>query len=302
MTKILRIRPLDGMTLAETLDVLEKSIALARQGMPEGGQLVLTGTEEHHSGHQPRDRGKFVKRLSGVRRARCRVDAGETESAYTHLFEKTMKQLVNGQGDAEAISARLKDLLSRAYESMFEIGMKASGYPLVPQDLHLELVRRYAREQMDFVDGFVDAVKNGDGRLNYEDRAHMHGLQSRALYWLGWVIGNSDPARHIRWVMHPEKEHCQSCSAMASLGDVGEGVWTPRALLKTTLVPQSGRLDCKGYYCGCHLEESFVRGKHKEDGVVAEIVPWHETPRPLRWDGNQPGMAEADAHVGAPDD
>ena len=156
------------------------------------------------------------------------------------------------------------------------------------------MLERTIREQFGYVNRFTQAVDADQGKLQYDDRAHMHGMHARVAYWLGWVCGNLDPTRRIRWEMHPDKEHCTSCVSMATHGDVGAGVWTPEGLLRTGLLPHSGRLECRGYHCGCDLTEEFVRGERAGGEGVPGGAEWQERPRKLNWN-RTPREARDDA-------
>jgi hypothetical protein len=58
--------------------------------------------------------------------------------------------------------------------------------------------------------------------------------------------------------MSPEKEHCHTCLDMAAKGPIK--VKDMADFAKKGILPNSGRLDCLGYACGCHLEDEYVKG------------------------------------------
>lgn len=282
------------------LEDLVKGLEQAMRVLPPGGQLTLLGELAHHSRYQPRDEhGKFLPRLGTPRRLWAAERAAIQQTTYAMAFEAMVLQ---SQAQRSTLKARyhLKRVLRHNYETLFELGLQAAGQPEVATTPELRLLEGLIREQYGYVDGFLGDMAASAGKLDYSDRAHMHGMHARTAYWLGWIVGNRDPGRHIRWVMAPEKEHCRACAWMASHGDAGAGVWTPVKLLETGLLPQSGRLECKGYYCGCELVEEFVRGKQVLHGPRAGRPEWLEEPRrPLRWDGGTDGTQESGAGASA---
>lgn len=149
------------------------------------------------------------------------------------------------------VEARIKTKIRDFYARAFLLGKRASGNLFGVTEADTKILAKLRLDEYTFLRNFLDDIRNGKGRLSYQERMEWYASAARELYWHGFLYGNTDENRRVRWGVGPT-EHCASCLSM-------EGEYKVRDLIKkveeTGFIPQSGRLDCRGFHCQCKLED-----------------------------------------------
>lgn len=149
--------------------------------------------------------------------------------------------------------AQLRRLGQQAYKD----GMEAAG---VNDDLtedDLSQVQAWLGEQSAYIKGFADEVyTKGLSQAVIAQRAEMWANKSlQYIYDAGRITGDRNAM--YEWRLDPAKKNCKDCTRLTG----------QRHRLKEWYVrgwqPQSERLECKGFLCGCKLyktqEKAFGR-------------------------------------------
>jgi hypothetical protein len=156
----------------------------------------------------------------------------------------------------EKLDGRITAKVRRAYSESFRLGKRASGNFLSITKEESDALRKVRSDEYKFARKFLRDAYEGKGRVPYEQRAEMYGNALKEAFWLGFVLGNRDPKRRIRWVMGPT-EHCKDCVHYGEAGPFTVADFISGPLSKGHL-PRSGNLECVGINCKCYLKESWV--------------------------------------------
>lgn len=155
-----------------------------------------------------------------------------------------------------SIESQMKQAIRETYATAFRLGKRAAGNLTGVSEDEQKWLRRIRVDEYKYLRGFLGDMRSEDGVMDYEARMDMYRAAAREAYALGWVLGNKDKARRIRWVLG-NTEHCSDCARIAEMGSMPVSVFI-RDVLSKGYVPHSGNLECKGYHCQCSLEEAFV--------------------------------------------
>ncbi len=155
------------------------------------------------------------------------------------------------------IEQQMKDAVAQAYDEAFLLGKRASGNLFAETDEDRKAVRAVRVDEYRYLRKFAEDMKSQGGRMKYDVRMDYYKFAVRELWNLGFIIGNKTPGRFLLWRMSDKiKEHCTSCLYMSRLG------WLPvekfiKVVARTGFIPQSGKLECRGRFCGCQVLEEF---------------------------------------------
>ncbi|MEP6756509.1 MAG: hypothetical protein ABJA67_13470 [Chthonomonadales bacterium] len=152
------------------------------------------------------------------------------------------------------IEARMKSAIREAYANAYRYGRRGAGNltSLRAED-HQRLIA-LRRDEFKYLRKFLDDIKRGRGRMNYGKRMDMYRAATREAFWLGFVYGNTSDTRILKWDCDPKKEHCTDCIAFSNLGQMKTSEFIKK-IVSHGYVPQSGKLECMGYRCGCSITE-----------------------------------------------
>ena len=143
----------------------------------------------------------------------------------------------------EEMGYDVRDYLFQAYAT----GIKTCGTSdLLPSDL--EFLDEKISEQVEFVDGFADAVIAANNANSVQSRASLWANAYRKFTQFGRMNRCGDT--RVIWRVNPSKEHCDSCLALDGL------IFKLSDLKDADVYPQSSKLQCGGWRCGCDLEDT----------------------------------------------
>lgn len=162
------------------------------------------------------------------------------------------------------VAAQMTAALDEGYADLFLLGKKAAGNLFSASADEQAAVSHLTGEEHSYLNAFAAAMRAREGVHPYASRMALYANAAREAYWLGWMLGNRNPDRRVRWVLGATEKHCQSSAAGAwngcadlaahgpwSIGEFIEHVWQHGA----GALPQSGNLTCHGFHCQCSLEE-----------------------------------------------
>jgi hypothetical protein len=158
--------------------------------------------------------------------------------------------------------AAFRDELYQAGLKSYEDGLRAGGAD--PGDVTaIEQAerRRKASEWLSLQNGYITAFVNdvSEGKIakaQIELRADMWVNKSlRSIYYVG--LQDAAAEKKFRWVLGNTKQHCKTCSLLNGQ------VHKLKDWLKSGYSPQCTCLECKGFQCDCHFEETSepIRGR-----------------------------------------
>jgi hypothetical protein len=156
---------------------------------------------------------------------------------------------------------------------VYQDGLRAGGDLAAKLDKKAKKdIATWRASQTEFVSKFVDDIVEGEyTQQQISERANMWVNKSlNPLYYVALAVGAAKAIRGLAdafgvvkkeplfmWVYDPRKEHCKDCLRLNGQ------IHTMKEYLKKGILPQSPRLACNGYNCGCSLvlTEQKARGK-----------------------------------------
>ncbi len=148
----------------------------------------------------------------------------------------------------------MKKLIRQTYEAAFTAGKRSGGNLFAITDADRKAIQKTRYDEFKYLEKFMADMDRGGGVMDYEKRMDYYAKAARELYWLGFVRADMDPSREIDWRLG-QAEHCQTCLDAASGSPyTAKEFWDK--LASKGILPQSGKLDCLGYKCQCHLEDT----------------------------------------------
>jgi hypothetical protein len=150
----------------------------------------------------------------------------------------------------------IKRHIRQSYLHAFVLGkIAAGGYERIALTAQEEKwLKKLRYDEYRYLRGFLDDIDAGRGRMPYKRRMRMYGDAICGPYWAGWALANKSTRRVIRWVYHPEAQHCDTCL------ELNGREWTAPAFVKWVM--QTGILPGQNVQClsncRCRLVERFV--------------------------------------------
>lgn len=184
---------------------------------------------------------------------------GEKLQFYRAIFEQNAALRREGRTQVSlvpftTIEARIKTEIRDVYARAFLYGKRAAGNLTSASPDEQDAVKGLRRDEFQYLRNFLSDMEQNAGQMDYAKRMDYYRAAARELYWLGFVLGNQNPDRRIRWVNGPT-EHCKDCLRFAAMGAMSVKDFIAR-ILEPGYLPQSGKLACLGYHCQCRLEEA----------------------------------------------
>lgn len=241
----------------------------------EQDEHLEKGVAPHHAHFQERDKGgkfklkpevvrnkptrnkmgRFSKRLTESERLYAQSEASRLQDVFGVVLGWVESDLESERISESAAVKRGELLIGHFYNQLFEKGLQAAGDTGIFKTPQWKaMLLRIIRDEVDYWRNFMHDVSAGNGKIQYEKRLKMYSNAGREAFWLGWVLGDTNPNRNIYWVIGNTIDHCNTCSQMEK-----KSPFNPQEFLKEVakgFLPQSGELDCKGIHCLCFLTES----------------------------------------------
>jgi hypothetical protein len=160
----------------------------------------------------------------------------------TLLFEAVEGAISNAQ-----FQARMRSLLQTTIYRAYVDGMRDGGVDDLPTEEDDAWVNAHIAEQYQYVRGIAEAIFK-DGRVTEEEAAGRPELWLNKSVMPAYYAGMESAAKDalLEWVIDEAKENCDSCWAL-------NGQKRRASFWRRNVLPQSDRLACKGFLCGCSL-------------------------------------------------
>lgn len=173
-----------------------------------------------------------------------------SESSFGRQVRAAVRLLWTGAGsyfDAwDALYAAIQTGITQAwYEGAKEVG-------ILPNELTTEetvALEQFIVHMTGYIDGFLTAIEEGSRSRG----GKLGPLLTRAEIWTNRYAEARNKAktmagrdRKLMWVVHPEKEHCETCLKL-------DGKVKRASQWDAHVRPQDPRLACGGWLCGCEL-------------------------------------------------
>lgn len=146
------------------------------------------------------------------------------------------------------------------YSRAFLLGKRSAGNLLSISETERSVLRKVRTDEYKFLRKFLQDIDDKVGKIPYEKRAAFYANALREAYWLGFCLGDTSKTRRIYWYFGNTIEHCTDCAYFAKQA----GGWSMEDFyeqaIKPGKMPQSGSLECKGFYCQCYLTDKPVAG------------------------------------------
>jgi len=193
----------------------------------------------------------------------------ETQRQFRRQFVDLAMQVQQGQISKAVMAPALRLALVEAGTEAALDGLADGGQPAtaLPEDVRKAL-SVWRAEQAGFLRKFVDTL--------FKDTFTFDQIQRRADAWVSksvntmYYIGLEAANRNKRfmWVVDPIKEHCVSCLKLNGQ------IHRMKDFIRTGLLPQSSKLVCGGYQCGCKLvpTDQPARGRLRSVRYVRRML------------------------------
>lgn len=215
--------------------------------------------------------GQFIPRAlveQEKRVAQQAFGALQEEFAKDMQFLRTVGQLLsNLKGIDVEIPAPLsrktvEDRAVRAirsyYSRAFLLGKRSAGNLLSISAEERSVLRKVRTDEYKYLRKFFQDIDDKVGKIPYEKRMAFYAHALREAYWLGYCLGDPSKERRIYWYFGNTIEHCTDCARFAARADGWPMSEFYEQAVKTGKLPQSGNLECKGFYCECYLSDTPI--------------------------------------------
>lgn len=168
------------------------------------------------------------------------------------------------------IEAHAKTAIREVYEQAFLLGKRSAGnlFALTADDK--KALAKTRADEFYYLRRFLSDMRAQQGVMPYEQRMDYYRAAAREAYWLGWTLANRRPDRLITWDMGAT-EHCRDCLRFHNHGPyTAADFW--REVAGQGYLPQSGKLECKGYFCQCRLRETILAAPKRRAKVRAQTT------------------------------
>lgn len=171
----------------------------------------------------------------------------DTRAAFRDEIVTYIRQGQQQETDRRAFAAKLRAALRRFGLLAFRDGFNDGGAD--PESYgadELAAFRDWQARQSEYVSHFgAELFKDGITELEVSTRADMWANKSLGeIYHEGLAL--AAPNKPFRWQRNPRKDSCTDCIAL-------DGQIKPMKDWKASIMPQSDKLECRGFDCGCKL-------------------------------------------------
>jgi hypothetical protein len=198
----------------------------------------------------------------------------DTRQSFEDVFVRIVNQTnLSDVGSRALVGQILRQQLQSHGEDVWLDGQRSGGNETAVIDKDAERsIAVWRAQQSPFVSKFTKELFSKEfTSKEIISRARMWVNKSlNPLYYksLDAAAGNS----HWMWVVNPVKEHCETCVKMNGQ------IHKMKDYIKSGVLPQSPKLECGGYQCGCSLTPSdlpsrgtFTRGRGGLRGAIRNI-------------------------------
>lgn len=201
-----------------------------------------------------------------------------TQSSFKGEFERLVSLVIRGELSKAAVRPALRlQLVQNGADALLD-GLRDGGVEQPElDDESRQVFSEWRSRQSGYLAQFVDEIFKRDlSQQEISRRADMWVNKSiNEIYYIGLDLANKQ-ARYM-WIINPVKEHCKTCSHLNGQ------IHRMKDYIKSGLLPQSTKLACGGYQCGCSLKSTKenARGrlpKYKSlgNGILHTVLNWKE--------------------------
>lgn len=180
------------------------------------------------------------------------------ELQYHRAVFETVKLVPKGTKSPVSLSQveyRIKRAIRRDYSRAFLLGKRSAGDLTSMTDAEAGKMLAIRRDEYTYLRKFLADMDAGAGRLPYAQRMAYYEHALREAFWVGYILGDTSPDRRIWWHWGKTQEHCKDCDGLNARRDGVPIDEFLEKLLPGGIVPQSGKLECKGLQCQCWLSD-----------------------------------------------
>lgn len=177
----------------------------------------------------------------------------DTQMTFRNQLVSIASQVTTG--DLTKVFARqsMRTLLQTQGENVFLDGLRDGGMemPQLGRD-ELKEVTAWRSRQIRFMNKFIADIAGKDlPQAQLVNRAQMWVNKTlNTLYFT--ALNAANPNQRWLWVVDPSKEHCVTCLRLNGQ------IHRMKDYVRRGLVPNSRRLACGGYKCGCDLKKTDI--------------------------------------------
>jgi hypothetical protein len=190
-----------------------------------------------------------------------------TQVAFMDAFNRALTLARSGVLDKRAVRAILRTEVVAQGRKAYIDGLRDGDADSLEIDKTGErIIGRWRAQQLQFVNDFVDKLfKDEFTNAQLQQKAQQWVNKSiNPLYYAGMEQGNVN--QQYMWVVNPAKEHCKTCLKLNGQ------VHKLKEYIKRGLLPQSPKLECGGWECGCKLVKSQQPARGRFSGLFGRIV------------------------------
>jgi hypothetical protein len=165
------------------------------------------------------------------------------------------------------IERQMQAAIAETYARALSLGKRAAADLTSATEDQKRNLAALCRDEYGYLSGFCGAMRDGAGRMPYDERMQWYTLAAREAFWMGWVMAR--PAslhRMITWHYGDTLAHCAQCLKFGAHGPYSIEEFRSDVLDKGFL-PQSGRLECRGRHCRCWLSDNSSIDQSSPDWI-----------------------------------
>jgi hypothetical protein len=181
---------------------------------------------------------------------------------YRNSIRDAIYGFWSGKIDRGAFVDSMSATISRGFKQAWHEGAKECG--ISPGDLTKTEINRMQKE-VNKETSFIKKIADDIERNSKEEGGKYGPFRRRTELWANRYVDIRNLAKllackdkKLKWVWHPEKEHCADCARMNGR------VYRASVWKKYNIRPRMRALACKGYNCGCEFvitDEPVTRGR-----------------------------------------
>lgn len=174
-----------------------------------------------------------------------------TQGAFRRQFIELVQRQQEGHISPAVLRPALRLALVESGADALLDGLADGGNPMTDLDEDgRKVLSIWRAEQSPYLGKFVTELTQSTLTLSdIQRRADAWINKSiNTLYFQGLELANRN--KRFRWIVNPIKEHCRTCLKLNGQ------IHRMKDFIRTGLLPQSSKLICGGYQCGCSLQST----------------------------------------------
>lgn len=202
------------------------------------------------------DRGfneKYARHALNSRNSSAAKAFSITRIDFESNFSRILGRAVKGGARPNQIENLMLGLLQSSGLKAFQDGLREGGVNDAPDDSDLQEIQNIISDSIDYLDPLLQSAFNGDIAPDQ--------VKIRAFMWSNKTLSQFHDAGRVsadknamyEWFLGPTAEHCDGSHGGVPCPRLAGQVHRFRDWYSRDLLPNSDRLDCKGFNCQCKL-------------------------------------------------